>query len=331
MIMAYYRLGKQEDARRSMKQILRFAQEFRMDNPLVKFGSQVYQPDQATNCCYDTWGVPAAMIRGLFEYLYKADRLVILPHIPAGLSELSQRFPIRFGANKLFLSTVGSGPVTGVLVNGKPWSLFDAKSISLVYNDTPAVANIQILLGGAAASPQEPIRPDLDIPEDPPGSTAWESRLFPVISTNDMPLRWGQHETRGVQPVCRRPRTAAGLPPCPWTRKSLNWPRARPPNWTKIAALVGRWTFDGPKTIASPTRPIRSCRQRSSEPSKSWIRRTARRSISTAAATLKVSHHKRLTLTPDAPWPPGSAPTRSTRRHRESLISATPTPATPVT
>ena len=33
MIMAYYRLGKYDDARRSMKRILDFARRFRMDNP----------------------------------------------------------------------------------------------------------------------------------------------------------------------------------------------------------------------------------------------------------------------------------------------------------
>ena len=58
-----------------MKQLLSFARRFRMDNPLVEFGSDVYQPDQPINLCYDTFGPPAAMIRGLFEYLYHADGL----------------------------------------------------------------------------------------------------------------------------------------------------------------------------------------------------------------------------------------------------------------
>ena len=44
MMLAYYRLGKFADARRSMLQLLTFAEKFRMDNPLVKMGSDVYQP-----------------------------------------------------------------------------------------------------------------------------------------------------------------------------------------------------------------------------------------------------------------------------------------------
>ena len=62
--------GQFEDARRSMRRILNFARRFRLDNNLTNFGSEVYQPNEPINCVYDAWGVPAALIRGLFEYLY---------------------------------------------------------------------------------------------------------------------------------------------------------------------------------------------------------------------------------------------------------------------
>ena len=42
MIMAYYRLGHWEDARRSMKRLLGYAHDFRMDN-LIDFGKTPYQ------------------------------------------------------------------------------------------------------------------------------------------------------------------------------------------------------------------------------------------------------------------------------------------------
>ena len=121
MIMAYYRLGKYDDARRSMKKMLDYARRFRMDNPLIDFGNDVYQPNVPINCVYDNWGVPAAMIRGLFEYIYTADGLKIVPHIPPGITELHQKLPIRFGDKRLLLSTHGSGPVTAVRVNGQAW------------------------------------------------------------------------------------------------------------------------------------------------------------------------------------------------------------------
>ncbi len=153
MLLAYYRLGQTEDARRSMKRILGFADRFRMDNNLVNFGSDVYQPKEPINTVYDAWGVPAGFVRGLFEYLYKADRLEIWPHIPAGIERLEQKFPIRFGAKRLFLATKGKGPVTGVEINGKAWTDFDGRTVSLAYDKTPDEARIEIALGSAALEP----------------------------------------------------------------------------------------------------------------------------------------------------------------------------------
>ena len=151
MIMGYYRLGKYDDARRSMKRIVDFARRFRMDNNLTNFGSEPYQPNLPINCVYDTWGVPAAMIRGVFEYLYRAEGLTILPHIPAGITRLEQHLPIRFGKKQLYLATTGQGPVTSVSVNGQAWKNFTPQSVSLRYEDTPEEAIVQIQLGGAKA------------------------------------------------------------------------------------------------------------------------------------------------------------------------------------
>ncbi|MEI7552999.1 MAG: hypothetical protein WCL24_11775 [Verrucomicrobiota bacterium] len=156
MIMAYYRLGHTDDARRSMRRILGFARQFRMDNNLTHFGRDPYQPKEPINCVYDAWGIPAAFIRGLFEYLYQADRLVILPHVPAGITRLEQRFPIRFGAKQLFLTTTGTGAITGVRVNGQPWTQHDARQLFLPYDQVPARAQIELLLGGATLAAAEP-------------------------------------------------------------------------------------------------------------------------------------------------------------------------------
>jgi len=158
MIMAYYRLGKYEDARCSMKRMLTFARRFRMDNPLTKFGSDVYQPKQPINLTYDAFGPPAAMIRGLFEYLYHADSLVLKPHIPPSIVQMEQLFPARFGTKKLYLSTTGTGAVRSVWVNGRLWELFDARSIYLPYGKTPEKARIHIVFG---AKPEKPSLPEI--------------------------------------------------------------------------------------------------------------------------------------------------------------------------
>jgi hypothetical protein len=123
---------------------------------LTNFGSDVYQPKQPINITYDAFGVPAAFLRGLFEYLYRADGVTIAPHIPPAIAELQQLDPVRFGNKKLYLSTVGHGPVTSVEVNGRPWRSFDSDSVFLAYNDTPNLAHIVIGLGGSTGRPRVP-------------------------------------------------------------------------------------------------------------------------------------------------------------------------------
>ncbi|UCD30517.1 MAG: hypothetical protein JSV03_08630 [Planctomycetota bacterium] len=168
MIMAYYRLGKFEDARRSMRQLLTFARQFRMDNPLTEFGSKVYQPNQPINLCYDAFGPPAALIRGLFEYLYRTDGLTLIPHIPPGITALEQRFPIRFGSKRIYLATVGKGAISKVLVNGHPLKSVTNKSIYLPYDQTPDMANIKIVFGDGEQGGTFQAKPKETVEATPP-------------------------------------------------------------------------------------------------------------------------------------------------------------------
>lgn len=191
MIMAYYRLNKTDDARRSMERILGFARRFRMDNNLTHFGSEVYQPKEPINCVYDAWGIPAAFIRGLFEYLYSADGLTIVPHIPPRITRLDQRFPIRFGSKRLELSTVGSGPVTGVRINGTAWANFDAEKVFLPADAVPANARIQIALGGAAFEPMD-TNSALQIQKARPAPPKNETRPSEPATLNERVARMGR-------------------------------------------------------------------------------------------------------------------------------------------
>lgn len=165
MVLAYCRLGRFDDARRSMRQLQKFARQFRMDNPLVQFGGAVYQPRQPINLCYDSFGAPAAMLRGLFEYLYRADGLTLVPHIPPSITRLEQHFPVRFGEKQLYLATAGTGPISAVTVNGEAWTRFDAHAVNLPYEDTPDEAVISIGLGGAAPVRFQPRKPTSDVPD----------------------------------------------------------------------------------------------------------------------------------------------------------------------
>ena len=226
MIMAYYRLGKHEDARRSMKKMLDFARRFRMDNPLVDFGNAPYQPGLPINCVYDNWGVPAAMVRGLFEYLYRADGLTIVPHIPAKITRLEQHFPIRFGLKRLYLATAGQGKITGVSVNGKPWKDFTAQIVQLPYEQVPDEAVIQIVFGDAKADPFVPKRLDpYALPADVVPLALPSRAAAPVAVTNQRPLANRGGQRRG-KPFPWRTSPRQGSSAGHWRRKkSQTWPR----------------------------------------------------------------------------------------------------------
>jgi hypothetical protein len=79
--------------------------------------------------------------------------LTLFPHIPPTITKLEQRFPIRLGSKKIYLSTSGVGRVTGVKINGKTWTQFDGVSVRLPADGLPEEAVIQIALRGAQNGP----------------------------------------------------------------------------------------------------------------------------------------------------------------------------------
>jgi hypothetical protein len=165
MMLAYYRLGRYNDAAESMRRILTFADRFRMDNNLTNFGADVYHPKEPINITYDALAIPAALRRGLFEYLYRAHSLTLIPHIPPAVTELQQLDPVRYGARRLYLATFGTGPITAVTVNARPWPHFTKDRVELPYAATPTDATIVILRGNAKPGPLHfDIQPREDYP-----------------------------------------------------------------------------------------------------------------------------------------------------------------------
>ncbi len=260
MMLGYYRLGKFEDARRSMRQLLSFAKRFRMDNPLVKFGSDVYQPGQPINLTYDAFGPPAAFIRGLFEYLYRADALTVVPHIPPGVTRLEQRFPIRFGGKQLYLAVTGTGPISAVKVNGKKWRWFDAGSVQLPYTQMPPQAAVEIALGGAPLRGFQPPKADPEMPPIPPLDAVWSQLKKANLAANTLPLRIGADSDGGS-------RFKGDLAQARVFRRALSETEiadlagGRIERFQSDPALVGEWTFaqqDGNTFVSSAGSHLRA-------------------------------------------------------------------------
>ncbi|MGB5745722.1 MAG: hypothetical protein WBM69_01995, partial [Desulfobacterales bacterium] len=156
-ILMYYRLGKFEDIRRSANRAMKWAKDFRMDAPWSQKGENTSNPwsDKGkfrvggVSVMVDNFAIPAATIRGLFDYDYRYNRLIIRPCIPGSITQYTQNEPVRFGEKKIYLScSNGGAKISLVKVNGKELKFESADEIALFYDELPAEAQVEITTQG---------------------------------------------------------------------------------------------------------------------------------------------------------------------------------------
>jgi hypothetical protein len=178
-ILMYYRLGKFEDIRRSATRAMKWAKDFRMDAPWSQQGENSSNPwsDKGkfrvggVAVMVDNFAIPAATIRGLFDYDYRSDRLIIRPRIPGSITQYTQNEPVRFGEKKIFLSCNNGGPdVKSVTINGKSMKISSTSEVSLFYNELPQEAKIEITTSGSwtdeKVTTEYPLIPELLLAEN---------------------------------------------------------------------------------------------------------------------------------------------------------------------
>ncbi len=156
-ILMYYRLGKFEDIRRSANRAMKWAKDFRMDAPWSQQGENTSNPwsDKGkfrvggVSVMVDNFAIPAATIRGLFDYDYRSDRLIIRPRIPGSITQYTQNESVRFGEKKLWFSCNNGGPnISSVKVNGKEIKVNNPTEIALFYDELPNESQIEITTQG---------------------------------------------------------------------------------------------------------------------------------------------------------------------------------------
>lgn len=159
MMLAYARTGRLDYSLDSWRALMGFASIYRMDSPLVEWGSAVYQPGDPINIVYDMFAVGAALIRGLWDPEYTATGLTITPHVPGNITSLNSTVPIRFGSFRFYLSTTGNAtaPITCVTVQGLQWTNFTQTSITFPFANLPFGPNsenhtVVIYYGGSATT-----------------------------------------------------------------------------------------------------------------------------------------------------------------------------------
>jgi hypothetical protein len=156
-ILSYYRLGKFDDVRRPAVRAMKWAKDFRMDQPWSQCGENTSNPWSDTGNFHvggiavmiDNFGIPMATIRGLFDYEYRSDRLILRPRVPGTISQYVQKEPVRFGEKDIYVSCRNGGPrIQSVTVNGKPLKLESPDAAVLCYEALPKEAKIEIVTEG---------------------------------------------------------------------------------------------------------------------------------------------------------------------------------------
>jgi hypothetical protein len=156
-ILMYSRLGKFDDIRRSAVRAMRWAKDFRMDAPWSQMGENSHNPWSDSGkfqvggvaVMIDNFAIPAATIRGIFDYDYRHDRLILRPRLPGSVTKYTQKQPVRFGEKQLYLTCINGGPdIKSVKVNGKSLKIEPGAELALLYDELPEKAEIVITTTG---------------------------------------------------------------------------------------------------------------------------------------------------------------------------------------
>lgn len=157
-ILMYYRLGKFEDIRRSATRAMKWAKDYRLDSPWTQRGENTdnwwydegkWLHGNGITVTVDNYAIPAATIRGLFDYEYRHDRLILRPRVPGGITQFTQKEPVRFGGKRIYLSCHNGGPrVESVFVNGCSVTVGSATEVVLAYASLPTEARVEIVTTG---------------------------------------------------------------------------------------------------------------------------------------------------------------------------------------
>lgn len=120
MNIASLRAGEFDHPFKSWDRMCNLMQNFRADAPLGGLGLSPWggQLGAPHNTVYDCLGVPAGLVRGLFEYDYRANGLRVRPHLPPGITRYVQKKAGIYGESKIYLTVTGAGQVRSAKANG---------------------------------------------------------------------------------------------------------------------------------------------------------------------------------------------------------------------
>jgi hypothetical protein len=149
MLTACMKMDMFEYAEDLLGKMLEIYKSGSMRDVMDNFGAEFpgsYNPEEKNVAYIDGFGVFGAALRGLFEYEYRADSLIIRPHFPGDVTEFCQKMPVRFGEKKIFPRFVSRGKagIAEVKINGESIDSFDESSVFLEYESLPENSEIEV-------------------------------------------------------------------------------------------------------------------------------------------------------------------------------------------
>ncbi|MDB4582019.1 hypothetical protein N9164_02585 [Draconibacterium sp.] len=169
MNIACLRVNEFEHPFNSWKKISDAMKGFRADAPRKELGAVGWFNGRFPyDIVYDCWGAPAGLLRGLFEYDYRANNLRVRPHLPSDISSYTQKWPVMFGKTKVYLTVTGSGAVKSAIASGREYQAINGW-INLNMDGKRGNLLVEIICGDAVPrGAWEPeTQPALVLPEDP--------------------------------------------------------------------------------------------------------------------------------------------------------------------
>ncbi|OGV50995.1 MAG: hypothetical protein A2017_14045 [Lentisphaerae bacterium GWF2_44_16] len=150
MLMAYYRLNKFNDVKNSLGRMFELYSKGFARDVMDNFGTEFpgsYNPEEKGVAYIDGFAVYGAGLRGLFEYQYMSDELILYPHVFDDISEYAQNMPVYFGKKKIYPSILNTGKpaISSVKLNGVPIASFSEKAVNLRYDIIPENAKLEII------------------------------------------------------------------------------------------------------------------------------------------------------------------------------------------
>lgn len=129
-MLAYFNLGKFDDAFKSAARNMKWMEDYRMDQPYSQWGENyqnywqgeieadvINEEVKQTGVMIDDFAIPACFIRGLIACVFKHNSIILKPKLPQDIEIYTQHLPIYYGECEIYITIINGTCNPTVTVN----------------------------------------------------------------------------------------------------------------------------------------------------------------------------------------------------------------------